>query len=226
MPIVTVTRAADRRNIRRTLTRYRLYGERDEPAKGTGTSPPTVRAPWDGSEAMDSAELRAVQQPLKDAYRADPQQAVITLRAHGRLDEQAISCSVATGQALTVAGLHPATGGDGSLACSGDMLLQALAACAGVTLRAVATSLQIDVTGGTVTAEGDLDFRGTLAVSADAPVGFQSIRLRFDLDTEASPEQLQTLLRLTERYCVVYQTLAHPAQLSVSADSTAQQQGP
>jgi len=175
---------------------------------------------------MDSAELRAVQQPLKDAYRADPQQAVITLRAHGRLDEQAISCSVATGQALTVAGLHPATGGDGSLACSGDMLLQALAACAGVTLRAVATSLQIDVTGGTVTAEGDLDFRGTLAVSADAPVGFQSIRLRFDLDTEASPEQLQTLLRLTERYCVVYQTLAHPAQLSVSADSTAQQQGP
>jgi uncharacterized OsmC-like protein len=175
---------------------------------------------------MDSAELRAVQQPLKDAYRADPQQAVITLRAEGQLDEQAIACSVATGQALTVAGLHPATGGDGSLACSGDMLLQALAACAGVTLRAVATSLQIDVASGTVTVEGDLDFRGTLAVSADAPVGFQSIRVRFDLDTEASPEQVRTLLRLTERYCVIYQTLAHPAQLSVSADGTAQRQEP
>jgi uncharacterized OsmC-like protein len=174
---------------------------------------------------MDGAELRAVQQPLKDAYRADPQRAVITLRAQGQLDEQAIACSVATSQALTVAGLHPATGGDGSLACSGDMLLQALVACAGVTLRAVATSLQIDVAG-TVTAEGDLDFRGTLAVSADAPVGFQSIRVRFDLDTEASPEQVQTLLRLTERYCVIYQTLAHPAQLSVSADGTAQRQEP
>jgi uncharacterized OsmC-like protein len=165
---------------------------------------------------MDSAELRAVQQPLKDAYRENPQQAVITLRAHGELDEQAISCSVVTGQALAVAGLHPATGGDGSLACSGDMLLQALVACAGVTLRAVATSLRIDVAGGTVTAEGDLDFRGTLAVAKDAPVGFQSIRLAFDLDTEASAEQVQTLIRLTERYCVVYQTLAHPAQLSVS----------
>ncbi len=166
---------------------------------------------------MDSAELRAVQQPLKDAYREDPQQAVITLRAQGQLDEQAIACSVDTGRALAVAGLHPATGGDGSLACSGDMLLQALVACAGVTLRAVATSLQIDVVGGTVSAEGDLDFRGTLAVSKDAPVGFSAIRLAFDLDTDASPEQLQTLIKLTERYCVVYQTLAHPAQLSVTA---------
>lgn len=166
---------------------------------------------------MDSAELRAVQQPLKDAYREDPQQAVITLRAQGQLDEQAIACSVDTGRALAVAGLHPATGGDGSLACSGDMLLQALVACAGVTLRAVATSLQIDVAGGTVSAEGDLDFRGTLAVSKDAPVGFSAIRLAFDLDTDASPEQLQTLIKLTERYCVVYQTLAHPAQLSVTA---------
>jgi uncharacterized OsmC-like protein len=165
---------------------------------------------------MDSAELRAVQQPLKDAYRENPQQALITLRALGELGEQAISCSVATGQALAVAGLHPATGGDGSLACSGDMLLQALVACAGVTLRAVATSLQIDVAGGTVTAEGDLDFRGTLAVAKDAPVGFRSIRLTFDLDTDASDEQVQTLIRLTERYCVVYQTLARPAQLSVS----------
>ena len=166
---------------------------------------------------MDSAELRAVQQPLKDAYREDPQQAVITLRAQGQLDEQAIACSVDTGRALAVAGLHPATGGDGSLACSGDMLLQALVACAGVTLRAVATSLQINVAGGTVSAEGDLDFRGTLAVSKDAPVGFSAIRLAFDLDTDASPEQLQTLIKLTERYCVVYQTLAHPAQLSVTA---------
>jgi uncharacterized OsmC-like protein len=166
---------------------------------------------------MDSAELRAVQQPLKDAYRIRPDQAVITLRAEGQLDDQAISCSVATGQALTVAGLHPATGGDGSLACSGDMLLQALVACAGVTLRAVATSLQLPAVGGTITAEGDLDFRGTLAVSKDAPVGFRSIRLTFDLDTEASAEQVQTLIRLTERYCVVYQTLAHPAQLAMSA---------
>ena len=170
---------------------------------------------------MDSAELRAMQQPLKDAYREHPEQAVVTLRAHGQLEEQAISCSVQTGQALAVAGLHPATGGDGSLVCSGDMLLQALVACAGVTLRAVATSLGIDVTGGTVTAEGDLDFRGTLAVSKDAPVGFSSIRLTFDLDTEASAEQVRTLIRLTERYCVVYQTLAHPAQLSVSAASAA-----
>ena len=145
---------------------------------------------------MDSAELRTMQQPLKDSYREHPEQAVITLRAHGRLEDRAISCSVATGQALTVAGLHPATGGDGSLACSGDMLLQALVACAGVTLRAVAASLGIDVAAGTVSAAGDLDFRGTLAVSKDAPVGFRSIRLRFDLDTEASPEQVQTLVRL------------------------------
>ena len=168
---------------------------------------------------MDSAELRAVQQPLKDAYREDPQQAVITLRATGQLDEQAIACSVDTGRALAVAGLHPATGGDGTLACSGDMLLQALVACAGVTLRAVATSLQIEVTGGTVSAEGDLDFRGTLAVSKDAAVGFSAIRLAFDLDTDASAEQVQTLTRLTERYCVVYQTLAHPAQLSMMVSS-------
>ena len=166
---------------------------------------------------MDSAALRAAQQPLKDAYRDDPQLAVITLRAQGTLGDEEVSCAVSTGTAMTAAGLHPATGGDGSLACSGDMLLQALVACAGVTLRAVATSLGIDVAGGTVSAEGDLDFRGTLAVSKEAPVGFRSIRLRFDLDTEASAEQVQTLVRLTERYCVVYQTLAHPAQLSVSA---------
>jgi uncharacterized OsmC-like protein len=166
---------------------------------------------------VDSAELRSMQQPLKDAYREDPQQAVIILRARGQLDELSIACSVETGRALAVAGLHPATGGDGSLACSGDMLLQALVACAGVTLRAVATSLEINVAGGTVTAEGDLDFRGTLAVSKEAPVGFSSIRLAFDLDTNASAEQVQTLIKLTERYCVVYQTLAHPARLSVTA---------
>jgi uncharacterized OsmC-like protein len=168
---------------------------------------------------MDSAELRTVQQPLKDAYRDNPQQANITLRARGELGEEAISCSVDTGRELAVAGLHPATGGDGSLACSGDMLLQALVACAGVTLRAVATSLEIRVDGGTVTAEGDLDFRGTLAVSKDAPVGFTSIRLAFDLDTDASADQIQTLLRLTERYCVVYQTLAHPGQMSITGTS-------
>jgi uncharacterized OsmC-like protein len=167
---------------------------------------------------VDSTALRAVQQPLKDAYRNDPREAVVTLRAHGELGDEEISCSVATGKALAVAGLHPASGGDGSLVCSGDMLLQALVACAGVTLRAVATSLQIPIIGGTVHAEGDLDFRGTLAVSKDAPVGFTSIRLGFDLDTDASDEQVATLLRLTERYCVVYQTLAHPARLAVSAD--------
>src|SRR6201981_3263573 len=147
---------------------------------------------------MDSAELRALQQPLKDAYREAPEQAVVTLRARGQLDE-AVSCSVETGRALAVAGLHPATGGDGTLLCSGDMLLQALGAGAGVTLRAVARSLGIDVTGGTVRAEGDLDFRGTLAVAKDAPVGFTAIRLGFDLDTDASPDQLDTLLRITER---------------------------
>ena len=170
---------------------------------------------------MDSTALRAVQQPLKDAYRDDPQAAVVTLEAHGELGEENISCSVATGQALAVAGLHPASGGDGSLACSGDMLLQALVACAGVTLRAVATSLQIDVAGGTVSAEGDLDFRGTLAVSKDAPVGFRSIRLAFDLDTDASAEQVQTLIKLTERYCVVYQTLSHPAEMAISVSQAA-----
>src|ERR1700730_16106812 len=160
---------------------------------------------------MDSAELRTLQQPLKDAYREDPEKAVVTLRAHGQLDD-AISCSVETGRALATAGLHPASGGDGSLLCSGDMLLQALVACAGVTLRG----------GATVTAEGDRDFRGTLAVSKDAPVGFRSIRLAFDLDTDASAEQVQTLIRLTERYCVVYQTLAHPPEMAISVSQAAQ----
>ena len=165
---------------------------------------------------MDSAELRAVQQPLKDAYREDPQQAVITLRAQGQLDEQAIACSVDTGRALAVAGLHPATGGDGSLACSGDMLLQALVACAGVTLRSVATSLEI-VVSGTVRAEGDLDFRGTLGVdkTGEAPVGFRAIRLSFDLDSNASEEQLEKVLALTERYCVIYQTITSGVAVSI-----------
>jgi uncharacterized OsmC-like protein len=169
---------------------------------------------------VDSDGLRAVQEPLKDAYRQDPQQAVITLHARGELGDEGISCSVDTGRALAVAGLHPATGGDGTLLCSGDMLLEALVACAGVTLRAVATSLGIPITGGTVHAEGDLDFRGTLAVDREAPVGFTSIRLSFELDTEASEEQIATLLRLTERYCVVYQTLAHPIQMHASAGVT------
>jgi uncharacterized OsmC-like protein len=169
---------------------------------------------------VDSDALRAVQEPLKDAYRQDPQQAVITLRARGELGDEGISCSVDTGRALAVAGLHPATGGDGSLLCSGDMLLEALVACAGVTLRAVATSLGIAVTGGTVLAEGDLDFRGTLAVDREAPVGFTSIQLSFELDTEASEEQIATLLRLTERYCVVLQTLAHPIPVTASAGVT------
>jgi uncharacterized OsmC-like protein len=165
---------------------------------------------------MDSAGLRDVQRPLKDSYRQDPQRAVVTLRAQGDLGQEEISCSVATGKALAVAGLHPASGGDGSLACSGDMLLQALVACAGVTLRAVATSLEIPVTGGTVRAEGDLDFRGTMAVSKEAPVGFTSVRLSFDLDTDASDDQVAKLISLTERYCVVYQTLANPVAVTVS----------
>jgi len=165
---------------------------------------------------MDAEDLRAVQQLLKDAYRSDPAAALITLRAHGELGAEEVSCSVQTGRDLAVAGLHPATGGDGTLACSGDMLLQALVACAGVTLKAVATSLGIDIAGGTVRAEGDLDFRGTLAVAKDAPVGFTAIRLSFELDTGAAQGQLDSLLRLTERYCVVYQTLARPARLSAS----------
>ena len=169
---------------------------------------------------MDSEKLRALQQPLKDAYRSDPASAVITLRARGELRAEEVSCSVETGRAMAVAGLHPATGGDGTLACSGDMLLQALVACAGVTLRAVATSLGIAVAGGTVRAEGDLDFRGTLAVAKDAPVGFTAIRLNFDVDTDAGPDQLDTLLRLTERYCVVFQTLARPAQLTAALTAT------
>ncbi len=167
---------------------------------------------------MNADELRALQAPLKAHYRDEPAAARVTLRAQGSLDGDGIACKVATGRALVEAGLHPATGGDGAAACSGDMLLEALAACAGVTLRAVATALAVPVRGGTVTAEGDLDFRGTLGVSKETPVGFTAVRLRFDLDTDATPDQLATLLKLTERYCVIYQTLRNPPALAASLD--------
>ncbi|MCW2987109.1 MAG: OsmC family protein [Solirubrobacterales bacterium] len=164
---------------------------------------------------MQRDQLRAVQAPLKEHYEQEPEAALVTLSASGTLGE-GISCSVNTGRALAEAGLHPASGGDGSLLCSGDMLLEALAACAGVTLRAVATSLGIAVGAGSVHAEGDLDFRGTLAVDRDAPVGFRAIRLNFELETEASEDELATLLKLTERYCVVLQTLASPPELTAA----------
>jgi uncharacterized OsmC-like protein len=164
---------------------------------------------------VDRARLRRLQEPLKAHYRDQPEAAVVTLSATGTLGD-GVSCSVETGRALAVAGLHPASGGDGSLLCSGDMLLEALAACAGVTLRAVSTSLGIPVTEGAVHVEGDLDFRGTLAVDKQAPVGFTSIRVRFELESDADAEQLATLLRLTERYCVVYQTLVASPTVSIS----------
>jgi len=164
---------------------------------------------------MDRAELQAVQKPLKERYREEPAAALITLRADGKLDEEKIACKVDTGRALVEAGLHPATGGTGAFACSGDMLLEALVACAGVTLRSVATSLELDVTG-TVHAEGDLDFRGTLGVDREAAVGFTAIRLRFDLVSDEPEEKLDKLLELTERYCVVGQTLAGGVPLAFS----------
>jgi uncharacterized OsmC-like protein len=156
---------------------------------------------------MDSAALRALQAPIKERYKADPKAGLITLKAKGALDDTNIACKVEIGRALAVAGLHPATGGSGLELCSGDMLLEALVACAGVTLKAVATALDIPLRAGTVSAEGDLDFRGTLGVAKDAPVGFAQIRLRFDLDTDAAQDKLDQLLKLTERYCVVYQTI-------------------
>jgi len=165
---------------------------------------------------MDSQQLKNLQAPLKQQYRDDPRRALVTLRASGSLGT-GVSCRVDTGRALVEAGLHPATGGSGLQACSGDMLLEALAACAGVTLRAVATALDIPVRDGTVEVEGDLDFRGTLGVAKEVPVGFQTIRLRFTLDTEASQEQLDTLLKLTERYCVVFQTLRNPPEVSLAS---------
>lgn len=161
---------------------------------------------------MTAEELKSLQAPIKAKYRERPEAALVTLRAVGRIGE-GVTCKVETGKALVEAGLHSATGGDGLSACSGDMLLEALVGCAGVTLRAVATALNIDLRDATIRAEGDLDFRGTLGVSKEVPVGFQQIRLQFDLDTDASEEQIATLLRLTERYCVVYQTLNRPAKI-------------
>src|SRR5882724_8045667 len=163
---------------------------------------------------MNAEELRSLQAPVKERYRQQPETALVTLRAEGRLGE-GVTCKIETGKAPVEAGLHPATGGDGHSACSGDMLLEALVACAGVTLNAVATALGIKLNGASLQAEGDLDFRGTLGLSKEVPVGFQSIRLQFMLDTDASEEQIATLLRLTERYCVVYQTLAYPPVLTV-----------
>jgi len=164
---------------------------------------------------IDREDLRAVQEPLKQRYREEPGAALITLSATGTLGE-GVTCNVATGRAIAQAGLHPATGGDGLSLCSGDMLLEALAACAGVTVQAVATSIEVPVRGGRVIAEGDLDFRGTLSVARDAPVGFSAIRLRFELDTDAADEQLDTLIRLTERYCVVLQTIRTSPHVTVT----------
>jgi uncharacterized OsmC-like protein len=164
---------------------------------------------------VNADELKSLQAPLKERYKAEPAAAVITLRAQGRASE-GITCKVETGRALVTAGLHPATGGDGTLACSGDMLLEALVACAGVTLRAVATAIGVELRDAMITADGDLDFRGTLGVARDARVGFTAIRLNFDLDTDATEEQIATLLKLTERYCVVYQTLRQSPEVVVS----------
>ena len=166
---------------------------------------------------MDATFLKAMQAPIKEAYRDDAAKALITLRARGTLDDQSIACKVETGRALAVAGLHPATGGTGLELCSGDMLLEALVACAGVTLKAVATALEFKLGNATVEAEGDLDFRGTLGVARDAPVGFREIRLKFGLDTDEPQERVDSLLKLTERYCVVFQTLNNKPALSVSA---------
>ena len=167
---------------------------------------------------ISAQQLRDLQTPIKERYRADPASATITLSASGELDSAEIACNVDTGRALVKAGLHPATGGDGTFACSGDMLLEALVACAGVTLRAVATALGITIHRGVVHADGDLDFRGTLGVDKAAPVGFGNIRLRFEVDCDADAEARATLLKLTERYCVVYQTLTQPPPINVSLD--------
>ena len=167
---------------------------------------------------MDLTELKALQAPLKARYKDDAKAAIVTLKAKGTLDDQSISCKVETGRALAMAGLHPATGGSGAELCSGDMLLEALVACAGVTLKAVATALEFRIGNARVEAEGDLDFRGTLGVAKDAPVGFQSIRLKFHLDTDEPQERIDTLLKLTERYCVVFQTINTKPELTVTAD--------
>lgn len=171
---------------------------------------------------MDAQKLRSLQTPLKARYREEPEAARITLKATGRIGDDKIACKVDTASAVVEAGLHPATGGDGQSVCSGDMLLEALAACAGVTLKAVATALEIPLRGGTVRAEGDLDFRGTLGVDRDAVVGFSDVRLRFDLDTDATPNQREKLIELTERYCVVYQTLRRSPRLSLETHQLAE----
>ena len=165
---------------------------------------------------MDANALRAMQAPIKDRYKGDPSAAMITLKAKGSLDDANIACKVETGRALAVAGLHPATGGSGLELCSGDMLLEALVACAGVTLKAVATAIDIPLKSGTVSAEGDLDFRGTLGVAKEAPVGFAQIRLRFEVETDAPQDKLDQLLKLTERYCVVYQTIRSGPPVAIS----------
>ena len=165
---------------------------------------------------MDSNALRAMQAPFKEKYRTEPEAAVVTLRARGTLDSEAVACKVETGKAIAVAGLHPATGGTGADLCSGDMLLEALVACAGVTLKAVATALDIELRSGVIKAEGDLDFRGTLGVDKTAPVGFRSIRLAFEVDTDAPQEKIDQLIKLTERYCVVFQTLSNKPELDVA----------
>jgi len=165
---------------------------------------------------MDVTALRALQAPLKDEYRTNPEAAIITLKAHGELDDQHIACKVETGRAIALAGLHPATGGSGAELCSGDMLLEALVACAGVTLKSVATAVEVPLRTGNVIAEGDLDFRGTLGVDKEAPVGFEEIRLRFEVGTDAPQDKLDLLLKLTERYCVVYQTIKNGPKVSVS----------
>src|ERR1700750_2436791 len=165
---------------------------------------------------MDAAELRAMQAPIKERYKADPSAAIITLKAKGSIENEGLTCKVETGRALAVAGLHPATGGSGLELCSGDMLLEALVACAGVTLKSVATAIEVPLKTGIVSAEGDLDFRGTLGVDKETPVGFAEIRLRFDVDTDAPQERLDLLLKLTERYCVVYQTIRKGPKISVA----------
>src|ERR1700727_2276674 len=169
---------------------------------------------------MDATELRATQAPIKEKYKSDPKAAFITLKAKGSIDQEGIACKVETGRALAVAGLHPATGGSGLELCSGDMLLEALVACAGVTLKAVATAIDIPLRFGAVSAEGDLDFRGTLGVAKEAPVGFAQIRLRFDIDTDAPQDKLDQLLKLTERYCVVYQTIRSGPPVEISMKRT------
>lgn len=168
---------------------------------------------------MNVTELKSLQAPLKDKYREQPESAIITLKAEGKIGE-GISCKVETGKAIVEAGLHPATGGTGMLACSGDMLLEALVACAGVTLQAVATAIEVNIKSGTVRAEGDLDFKGTLGVDKESPVGFKTIRLEFDLDTDAREEQMAALKKLTERYCVVYQTLANGVEVKTAYHSS------